>query len=278
MSKFTYGKIPNSRYVRQNHRRRGDCYRVYGRLHGCTLKKTTLVLAERFCAWQSIYKNPGQPYATRSSRSPGAHGLLCRLLHFHYATHGGNIEALHNSSWPSNLHVVDLCFSTEAKVDAAIARRHETYTGGHVVIEHPAGSGGYRDGGANPVAIALASAQIEHDPVIFDQGIIHQDAGLLAEGGHHEIQVAIIVQVDKRRAALVADKGEIRSHLFCDINEGLAAIVFEHGVVLPGRLRQIVYISVRGIDIFPAVVVVVDEPDAPSREFRGSGPSLGRAR
>ena len=84
--------------------------------------------------------------------------LFRGFLHLRDPIYDGMFEALHNSAWPSNLHVVDLCLGTKAKVDPAIARRHETYTSGYVVIEHPAGSGGYLDGGANSVAIALVPA------------------------------------------------------------------------------------------------------------------------
>jgi len=93
-----------------------------------------------------------------ATAAPGGHSLLSRLLNLHDPIYGRMLEPLHNSAWPPNLHVIDLRLAAKAKVRAAIAGRHEPYAGCHVVIEHPAGSGGHLDASANPVAIALVSA------------------------------------------------------------------------------------------------------------------------
>ena len=99
MNGFAHLQTPNSRYVLQNHRWRGDCRRIYARLHGYVAKtgdrevrkyavvsdslfvegftiwflhhqregrnhhRLCLVLAEWYCAKQKIDTNAKQPFA-----------------------------------------------------------------------------------------------------------------------------------------------------------------------------------------------------------------------
>src|ERR1035437_4460281 len=50
-------------------------------------------------------------------------------------------DPLHDTTGPANLHVINPGFRSNAKMSPPIARRHETYAGGYVVIERTAGSG-----------------------------------------------------------------------------------------------------------------------------------------
>ena len=144
-----------------------------------------------------------------------------------------------------------------------------------MAIKRPAGFSGDRDGSTNPVAVAFVSAQIEHDPVILDEGIVHQDARLFAEGSHHQIHEAVVIQIYKRRTSLVANDGEVRPHLLRNVDEYLAPLILEKDVVLFRGLAQVIYVSNGGIDVLPAVVVVVNEPNAPSGKSSGQRPESG---
>lgn len=199
---------------------------------------------------------------------------LKRFLNLEDLVHSGVVDALHDSAWPADFHMVQLGIGTETEVRAAIAGRHETDAGCNMIVEVPSGAGSHFDLCSNAVAIALAAPQVEHDPMVLDQRVVYQNTRLLAKRGHNQVHEAVIVQVDKGGTALVSYKREVRSHLPGNVHESLAAGVLKHCVMLLGCGTQIVYVAIRGVDIFPAVIVVVHKPDAPAGEISAQGSEL----
>src|SRR2546425_11750483 len=59
---------------------------------------------------------------------------------------------------------------------------------------------------------------------------------------------------------------ESDTHGSGDVGEGFAVEVAEHGVRLLRIVAQIVHITIGGIQVFPPVVVIVDEAGAPAAE------------
>ena len=136
-----------------------------------------------------------------------------------------------------------------------------------MVVEHASRGRDHLDRRADAVAIALCAPQIEHDPVIAVQRVIHQDARLLAQRSHNQIQESIVVQIDKCGSALIADESEIRAHLRRDILQGLSIEIPETSRRAASMsYGQIIDISIGRVDVLPAVVVVVDEANAPAAQ------------
>src|SRR6266699_137338 len=65
---------------------------------------------------------------------------------------------------------------------------------------------------------------------------------------------------------------ESDAHGSGDVGEGFAVEVAEHGVRLLRIVAQIVHVTVGGIKIFPAIVVIVDEAGAPAAKPVGQTP------
>jgi len=91
---------------------------------------------------------------------PGRLFNLCDLIDANWA------EILHDATGPADLDVLDRRLCTQAKVDAAIAGRHEPDTCGDVVVESAPRSGDNFNSGADRVAIAAMPLQVEEQPVI----------------------------------------------------------------------------------------------------------------
>ena len=74
--------------------------------------------------------------------------------------------------------------------------------------------------------------QVQHQPVIAAIGSIHQNSGRGVEGGNHNVESPVVIQVSKCRASLITLAQEILAHLGGDVNKGLPVDILEHGVVL----------------------------------------------
>jgi hypothetical protein len=102
-------------------------------------------------------------------------------------------NALEYPAGPANLDMIDLPLCAQSEMSAAIAGRHESYTGGYLFIESAAGTGYDLDRSADAIAIACPALQIECDPMISIESVIHQDARPLAPRRHHQIHESIII-------------------------------------------------------------------------------------
>jgi hypothetical protein len=89
------------------------------------------------------------------------------------------------------------------------------------------------------------------------------------------VREAVIVQIAERRAALIPRPQKILSHLRGYVLEPFAAQVLEHGIVLPSGGVDVLDVAVRGVQILPAVVIIVDEARAPAGKRRAEPPQSG---
>ena len=149
-------------------------------------------------------------------------------------------------------------------MDAAVAGRHEAHAGGGVIVESAARACDNFDSRSDAVPVAAMTSQVEHDPVISVQGVIHQDPGLLPKRSDHDVQESVVIQVSKCGASLISQKGKIRSHLLADIDERFSVDIFKHRIALFGIWGEIVHIAVGGVKVLPSVVIIIDESNAPS--------------
>jgi len=100
--------------------------------------------------------------------------------------------------------------------------------------------------------------------VISIERLVDENPRLFSQGSYNQIDPAIVVQVDECRSPLVAESLEVLSHDVGDLGEGCAAAILEHRIVLPRIGCQVIYISICGINIFPAVIVVIQKADTPA--------------
>src|SRR2546422_773410 len=67
------------------------------------------------------------------------------------------------------------------------------------------------------------------------------------------------------RNSLKTKAQEVVAHFLCYVEKFSSVLVFEHRVMLLRLADQVVHIAVGRKQVFPAIVVVVDESVAPSR-------------
>src|SRR5271157_176710 len=133
-----------------------------------------------------------------------------------------------------------------------------------MTVKSPPATRSDLDFGPDRIPVALVPPQIKRNPMIPVQSIVHQNHRLLPQRCDDEVHEAVVVKVHKGRAPLITQAGEVRTHLVTDVHELLSAHVLEHGVSLFGVSNEIVHITIRGEEILPPVVVVVNEPYAPA--------------
>jgi hypothetical protein len=63
-------------------------------------------------------------------------------------------------------------------------------------------------------------------------GGVDQDPRLPVQRRDHQVHEAVVVEVGKSRPALIAYAQEVLPHFLGNVDKLLAALVFEHGVVL----------------------------------------------
>src|SRR5580693_6482928 len=97
---------------------------------------------------------------------------------------------------------------------------------------------------------------------------IHQNPGSLVERSDHNILKAIVIQIPERSPALVSQPQKGTPHLARYILERLSVHIAEHRIVLPRIGLDIVDIAIRGVQILPTVVIVIDKAGAPARKWR----------
>src|SRR5208283_2427803 len=176
------------------------------------------------------------------------------------------LEGLHGSARPADLDRGDPLFASQPEVHSFVARRHEPCANGYVVVEHAARAGRELHFRANRVAVARVAHQLQRQPVIAVAARVEEDAGPLHERCDDQILEAVVVEIADRRSALVTGAQEASAHLIGYVHELLPAQIAEHGVVLACVRQLVVDVAVGGVQVFPAVVVIVYEGGAPARE------------
>src|SRR6185437_11479669 len=159
---------------------------------------------------------------------------------------------------------------------AAMARRRIADGGRHMVILIAD-----VDFGANSVSIAFFSSQPQGEPVVFSGADILPKLGWLTQRGNDNINSSIVVEICKSRAAMSALHRETLTRAGRYVRECSVTAVQKDAVVLFvfgcfKRFHSVIHMRICSEDIFPAVVVEVEHPDAPAAVYSAESTHVAR--
>src|ERR1022692_4843165 len=154
---------------------------------------------------------------------------------------------------------------------ATVARAAITDAGRSVIVLNRPGRRPDLDSRTQSVAVAFRSNQLYGEPVIGVLRPVHQNLRLTVQVRHHDIHLAVVVQVAECGAAVCGPREEAAAGTGADIHEGSVSQVPQQ------QVRQLGWqmIDLLGVvenggacreQILVAVVVKIEHARSPSRE------------
>ena len=195
-------------------------------------------------------------------------GFCCGFVDGEDLVGGDVFEGLDDAAGPVDFDGVGLFGCAEAEVGSLVAGGEIAAAGGD---GHPlrAGGGGEFDLCADGVAVAAMADEQQGEPVVGGFDFVAEDVGGATVGGDDGVDAAIVVEVSGGEASCDPGLLEDGSGLGGDVDESVAGVVGEEHGLLVVELRVVEADGVEVValddeEIFAAVVVVVEEVDAPA--------------
>src|ERR1035441_6605742 len=120
--------------------------------------------------------------------------------------------------------------------------------------------------GAEAIAVALRSLQIESEPVIPGLIPVMQEETAVSHGGHQDIHPSVVVVINHTGAAPSNFGPEVIASFGCRIGEGAVATVFQQQA-LPAH--QVMGVAIGDENVQFAGIVKIQEATAPTHKLRG---------
>ncbi len=189
-------------------------------------------------------------------------------------------QALDDPAGPADLDGADLPLGPQAEVDASVAGGEIAGGGADGGLADRPRGGDHPDVRADAVAVAAPADQPELDPVAAVAALVQEDPGPVVERAHHDVHVAVVVEVPGGQPAGHPGGLEDLARLRRDVPEApLLVSGQERGLpvlqVRRGQLDGVEHVAPGQEEVLPPVVVVVEEADAPAGGEQADAPDAG---
>src|SRR5690349_2385819 len=149
-------------------------------------------------------------------------------------------------------------------MDAKIAGGQEANASGYVIIKDSSRCRSQPESRADCIAVTSASVRLNHQPVSTIIGSVEKNGWSLIERCDDNIRKTVVVQVREGSTTVETGVSKVGPHFCRYVCKSFALRVLEKREVLCGIRHEVVDISVGAEQVFPSIVVVIDEAGAPS--------------
>src|SRR5882762_5824130 len=178
-------------------------------------------------------------------------------------------QYLHNSARPTHLNLLHYFVLSEPKVHTLGARR-KVATRRRDCRKLCSACGHNLHFSANSISIALVACEFQQNPVILRGCLVMKHVCRPFIRIHNCIHAPVVVQISGRHSARHPQLPKYRPRLSGHVDKTLTSISRQqHRLTVPQirerQLHSVQIVPLRNQQVFPPVIVVVQEPNTPSR-------------